>query len=81
MERVSDSLPILYLGLAAGIYFKPEYAIFNSRVVTVAVIFGLITMFRIVYRLVLYPDYFTPLKHIYSPAVGQPFFIWYCQFV
>ncbi|KAI3172833.1 hypothetical protein DTO046C5_3180 [Penicillium roqueforti] len=68
MERVSDSLPILYLGLAAGIYFKPEYAIFNSRVVTVAVIFGLITMFRIVYRLVLYPDYFTPLKHIYSPA-------------
>ena len=44
MERISDSLPILYLGLAAGIYFKPEYAIFNSRVVTVAVIFGLLVV-------------------------------------
>lgn len=70
MGYISDSFTILYVGLAAGIYLKPEYAIFNSSIVTGAVLFGIITVSRIVYRLVLYPDYFTPLKHIYSPAVG-----------
>jgi hypothetical protein len=70
MGRVSDSFTILYFALAAGIYLKPEYAIFNSRVATVAFLFGVITASKLVYRLVLYPDYFTPLKHIYSPAVG-----------
>lgn len=70
MGHISDSFTILYVGLAAGIYLKPEYAIFNSRIVTAAVLFGIITVSRIVYQLVLYPDYFTPLKHIYSPAVG-----------
>ncbi|KAL2702684.1 hypothetical protein AAEP93_006982 [Penicillium crustosum] len=59
---------MLYVGLAAVIYLKPEYAIFNSRIVTGAVLFGIVTVSRIVYQLVLYPDYFTPLKHIYSPA-------------
>ncbi|KGO41082.1 Cytochrome P450 [Penicillium expansum] len=68
MGHISDSSTILYFGLAAGIYLKPEYAIFDSRIVTGAVIFGIITVSRIVYCLVLYPDYFTPLKHIYSPA-------------
>ncbi|KAJ5196183.1 hypothetical protein N7449_006662 [Penicillium cf. viridicatum] len=68
MGHISDSFTILYVGLAAGIYLKPEYAIFNSRIVTAAVLFGIITVSRIIYQLVLYPDYFTPLKHIYSPA-------------
>ncbi|KAJ5452995.1 hypothetical protein N7445_001178 [Penicillium cf. griseofulvum] len=67
MGRISDTFTILYLGLAAGIYLKPEYAIFNSRIVTAAVLFGVITMWKIIYQLVLYPDYFTPLKHIDSP--------------
>ncbi|KAJ5506486.1 Cytochrome P450 [Penicillium expansum] len=68
MGHISDGFTILYFSLATGIYLKPEYAIFNSRILTGAVIFGVITISRIVYRLVLYPDYFTPLKHIYSPA-------------
>ncbi|CAP80525.1 hypothetical protein E8E15_010856 [Penicillium rubens] len=68
MGRISDSLTVLYFALAAGIYLKPEYSIFNSRVATAALIFGVITASKLVYRLVLYPDYFTPLKHIYSPA-------------
>lgn len=70
MGYISDSFTMLYVGLAAVIYLKPEYAIFNSRIVTGAVLFGIVTVSRIVYQLVLYPDYFTPLKHIYSPAVG-----------
>ncbi|KAJ5383703.1 hypothetical protein N7517_001614 [Penicillium concentricum] len=68
MGRISDNFTIIYLGLAAGIYFKPEYAIFNSRSVTAAVLFGFIAVSRMIYQLVLYPDYFTPLKHIDSPA-------------
>ncbi|CAI7634964.1 unnamed protein product [Penicillium glandicola] len=67
MGRISDSFTVLYFGLAAGIYFKPEYAISNSRILTVAVLFGIIIVSKIVYWVVLYPDYFTPLKHIYSP--------------
>lgn len=70
MGHISDSFTILYVGLAAGIYLKPEYAIFNSRIVTAAVLFGIITVLWIVYQLMLYPDYSTPLKHIYSPAVS-----------
>lgn len=70
MGYITDSFTILYVGLAAGIYLKPEYAIFNSSIVTGAVLFSFITVSRIVYQLMLYPDYFTPLKHIYSPAVG-----------
>ncbi|KGO69212.1 Cytochrome P450 [Penicillium italicum] len=65
---MGHSFTILYFGLAAGIYLKPEYAIFDSRIGTGAIIFGIITVSRIFYRLVLYPDYFTPLKHIHSPA-------------
>lgn len=75
MGRITDSFTILYFGLAAGIYLKPEYAILNSRIATFAVLFGIITASKIVYQLVLYPDYFTPLKHIYSPPVGQPSFL------
>ncbi|KAJ5237472.1 hypothetical protein N7489_007563 [Penicillium chrysogenum] len=68
MGRISESFTVLYFALAAGIYLKPEYSVFNSRVATAALIFGVITASKLVYRLVLYPDYFTPLKHIYSPA-------------
>lgn len=76
MGHISDSFTILYVALAAGIYLKPHYAIFNSRIVTAAVLFGIITVSRIVYQLVLYPGYFTPLKHIYSPAVGYSSLLW-----
>ncbi|CAG8909604.1 unnamed protein product [Penicillium egyptiacum] len=68
MGRISDSFTILYFALVAGIYLKPEYAVFNSRFATAALLFGITTASKLVYRLVLYPDYFTPLKHIYSPA-------------
>ncbi|CAG8168969.1 unnamed protein product [Penicillium nalgiovense] len=68
MGHISDSFTILYFALTAGVYLKPEYAIFNSRMATAALLFGVITASKLVYRLMLYPDYFTPLKHIYSPA-------------
>lgn len=75
MGHISDSFTILCFALAAGVYLKPEYAIFNSRMATAALLFGVITASKLVYRLMLYPDYFTPLKHIYSPAVSQPAFL------
>lgn len=75
MGRISDNFSILYLGAAAGIYFKPEYAICNSRMLTFVVLVGIITVTRIFYWLVLYPDYFTPLKHIQSPAVSHSFIL------
>ncbi|KAJ5773152.1 hypothetical protein N7457_008048 [Penicillium paradoxum] len=67
MGVISDSFNILYLGIAAGIYFKPEYAIYSSRILTFTIFLGIISVSKLIYRLVLYPDYFTPLKHIHSP--------------
>lgn len=72
MGGISDSFSILYLGAAAGVYFKPEHVICNSRVVTLVVLFGVITVSRLIYRLVLYPEYFTPLKHIHTGPVSAP---------
>ncbi|KAJ5959470.1 uncharacterized protein N7479_006620 [Penicillium vulpinum] len=68
MGRISDNFTVLTLALAIGIYFKPEYAIFNSRIATIVVLFGILTTSKIFYRLILYPDYFSPLKHIDTPA-------------
>ena len=72
MRQINDNFSILYLGTAAVIYFRPEYAILNSRVVTIAILFTILTVSRIIYALVLYPEYFTPLKHIQTPLVSQP---------
>lgn len=72
MGVVSDNLGILYLGVAAGVYFKPEYTIHNSRLLTLVVLFTIVTVSKVIYQLVLYPALFTPLKHIQTPAVSQP---------
>ncbi|KAJ6069861.1 hypothetical protein N7499_011748 [Penicillium canescens] len=67
MSGVNDGLNILYIGMAAGLYLRPEYAIFNSQIITGIILFGIITVLKFIYRLGLYPEYFTPLKHIHSP--------------
>jgi hypothetical protein len=72
MGRLNDGFTILYLGVAAGIYFKPEYAIVNSRIVTGLTFLTVIMVSKILYQFVLYPKYFTPLKHIHSPKVCLP---------
>lgn len=70
MGLISDNFGILYLGVAAGVYFKPEYAIYNSRLLTMFILFATITVSKVIYQLVLYPSFFTPLKHVQSPSVS-----------
>ncbi|KAJ5105679.1 hypothetical protein NUU61_003026 [Penicillium alfredii] len=69
MGRIKDNFGILYFGVAAALYFKPEYAIRNSSIATFAVLFAIITVSKIIYQLILYPQYFTPLKDIETPPV------------
>lgn len=70
MSLITDNFGILYLGVAAGVYFKPEYTIYKSRLLTLLVLFTIITVSKIIYQLVLYPAVFTPLKHIHTPSVS-----------
>lgn len=71
MGVVNDNIGILYLGVAAAVYLKPEYAWCDSKLVTIVTLFAIITVSRVIYQLVLYPAYFTPIKHIQSPEVSQ----------
>lgn len=71
MGRINDGLPVLYLAIAAGLYYKPEYAILNSRIVTGIVLLAMVAACKILYQFSLYPEYFTPLKHIQTPQVGH----------
>ncbi|RHZ55811.1 cytochrome P450 monooxygenase sphH [Aspergillus thermomutatus] len=68
MGLISDHLGVLYLGVAAGVYFMPEHAIYGSRIATVAVLFTVITISKLIYQLFLYPQFFTPLKHFPVPS-------------
>lgn len=71
MGRINDGLPVLYLAIAAGLYYKPEYAILNSKIVTGIVLLATVAACKILYQFSLYPEYFTPLKHIQTPQVGH----------
>lgn len=70
MGLIMDHWGVVYLAAAAGCYFKPEYAICGSRWLTMFVLFVILIVFKVFYRLVLYPSFFTPLKHIPSPLVS-----------
>ena len=61
---------VVYLILVGWIYRHPEHALLGSPSTALAVGFGLIVLCKSVYHFVLYPDYFTPLKHIPSPPVS-----------
>ncbi|KAJ6160667.1 hypothetical protein N7470_004063 [Penicillium chermesinum] len=67
MGQISDNIPLLYLGILAAVYLKPEYAIYDSRVITVLLFFTIINVSRAIYQLILYPSYFTPLRDIQTP--------------
>ncbi|KAJ5646855.1 hypothetical protein N7490_003227 [Penicillium lividum] len=68
MGGLNDGFKILYLGVAAAVYFKPDYAINNSRTITLAIFFAIITVSKLIYQLYLYPRFFTPLKQIPTPS-------------
>lgn len=72
MGRISGNFAVLYLGVAAAVYLKPEYAIYNSRIVSMVILSAFLTISKLLYQLVLYPALFTPLKHIQTPPVSQP---------
>ncbi|KAJ5941769.1 cytochrome P450 monooxygenase [Penicillium verrucosum] len=67
MSRLGDNFGILYIGAAAAVYFKPEHAIYDSRLLTLIAVFSIITLFKLIYNVSLYPALFTPLKQIQTP--------------
>lgn len=71
MGIINDNLNVLYLGVAAAMYFRPEYALFDSKAGTMILLFVAITAWKILYQLALYPAFFTPIKHIQTPEVNR----------
>ncbi|CAG7938625.1 unnamed protein product [Penicillium olsonii] len=67
MGQINDAFTVVYLGIAAGLYLRPEYALFNSRIVSGILLLLAILTFKILYQFWLYPSYLTPLKHIQTP--------------
>lgn len=61
--------PAVYLAIAASVYMRPQYAILDSLTATFVVLSLAVTSFRIIYAFVLYPKFFTPIKHIPTPSV------------
>jgi hypothetical protein len=59
----------VYLAIAASVYMRPQYTILDSPTATFVVLSLAITLFRIIYALVLYPKFLTPIKHIPTPPV------------
>jgi hypothetical protein len=72
MGRISGNFGVLYLGVAAAVILKPEYTIYNSRIVSMVILSVFLTISKLIYQLFLYPALFTPLKHIQTPPVSQP---------
>lgn len=70
MGLFEENFRMLYVGAAAAVYFRPDYAILNSRLITVTVCFAILTVSKLIYQLVLYPSFFTPVKHIQTPGVS-----------
>lgn len=71
MGIINDNLNVLYVGVAAAMYFRPEYALFDSRAATMLLSFIIITAWKIFYQLALYPAFLTPIKHIQTPTVHK----------
>ena len=71
MGRMNHCFGVLYLGIPASIYFRPEFAIYGSRIVTIAVLVTAITIAKLLYQLFIYPEFLTPLKHFPTPSVSH----------
>jgi hypothetical protein len=61
----------LYPSVAALVYVKPEYGMFSSFAGTVIASFAIITIARLASYLILYPEFFTPMKEIPTPGVSR----------
>lgn len=58
---------VIYIALAA-------YTLTRSTINNFLLVSVITALAKLVYNLVLYPDFFTPIKHIPTPAVSHP---WY----
>ncbi|EZF68425.1 hypothetical protein H105_08946 [Trichophyton soudanense CBS 452.61] len=72
---IDDIFSIIYLGVAAGVYFKPEYAMCGSRVAAITILSTIIILSKLFYQLFLYPRFFTPLKCFPTPSVSNHFYL------
>ncbi|KAJ5387872.1 hypothetical protein N7509_010413 [Penicillium cosmopolitanum] len=68
MGFIQDNFRLVYIGVAAAIYLRPGYVIFNSKILTIIVYFTILTLSKLIYQLTLYPAFFTPIKHIQTPG-------------
>lgn len=73
MGRIGDNIGILYLVIAVVVYLNPRYALHDSRIATIVILFATITASKLIYNLFLYPRFFTPLKHFPAPSVSNQF--------
>ena len=64
------ALGIFILSVAA-VYLRPEYAICESRIWTVVAFCGVFVLSKVIYQLLLYPQLFSPLRHIQTPPVSN----------
>jgi hypothetical protein len=64
------TLDTLCFVIVAATSFKLESVGFGSKTVNIAILLGVFVAVRVIYQLILYPQYFTPLKHIQTPAVS-----------
>lgn len=71
MASFASPWGIIYLSAAALVWRNPDYAVTDSRIVTLVLLFTAISLWRAFYRLTLYPAIFTPLKNIPSPKVSR----------
>lgn len=65
-------IPWSLLALSAAVVLvsvKPEYALRQSFAWTAAAFVAVTALARFIYSAVLYPEFFTPLKHLPTPAV------------
>ncbi|KAJ5755847.1 hypothetical protein N7533_005390 [Penicillium manginii] len=67
MGFIQDNFRLVYVGVAAAVYLRPEYVIFNSKLLTIIVYLTILMLSKFAYQLTLYPAFFTPLKHIQTP--------------
>ena len=65
---IMKNLAILFLGLAV-VFTKAQYNLLGSNSCTAAILCAVLVLSKVIYRLALYPQFFTPLKHIQTPSV------------
>lgn len=73
MARPRIHFGFVYLGIAALVRYYPDARLFESSVLSFFCLALAATGLRVVYDLSLYPNFFTPLRHLPTPAVSAVF--------